>query len=273
MEDIISKEVSFKIQYQETYKALELSVSEILQSENNRKLSYNIGLAINMIKHEFEKFTLKRADDGSLKPDYYSESLFKEFNINQKQYEDPKVAYFFSDQFSAIKARYKDTEHVYPEHYHLNEDETVKLLAQRLATEQMLNTLQALRDKDDIDSVLDRIKAGIETLGPNTGFTSSNIEVNSGNTGKLSMRQQTLILNYLLNTLSGNFYNKVARARFIEKITEKSFDNIKKVVQNPLDSKDAAYLIKDLLVVKNEFEKLELTNLAEKIDIDIESLD
>jgi hypothetical protein len=102
-----------------------------------------------------------------------------------------------------------------------------------------------------------------ETTGkPNTEFTTS---------------RQVLAMYYLLNEIDHKSVNNIDRtekARFIEFLTGKNYDNIYKTLSKPfkgLDSKNPKTILKDMEYVTNHFEKLGLQSIVTKIKNDMEN--
>ena len=93
-------------------------------------------------------------------------------------------------------------------------------------------------------------------------------------------RRQTLAIHYLDSHFKINKSGKEAAplVRFIEFLTDKSIDNIKKALRNPLKNSDKknsradAELLKDLKYIRIYFEDLKLAAIVQQIDKDIEAV-
>lgn len=89
--------------------------------------------------------------------------------------------------------------------------------------------------------------------------------------------RQVLAMYYLLNEIDHKSVNQVDRtekARFIEFLTGKNYDNIYKTLSKPfkgLDTKNPKAILKDLEYVSSHFEKLGLQSIVTKIKNDMEN--
>lgn len=272
MDKATLNQLTYKVYYEALYNKNFEVVSSILTEDNYRKIVLSIQAASAVLNKQLDRFTLKR-EEGSIRADIYTETLFRRFNNFLHRYTEPPIFKFIEKEWPELKMEFAAYEHAIPEHFQFDEEETIKLLAEWRSIVDILDKLDSLDKAIDIDDVLFKLKLELtnaESILKGTAVPVSDDELN---VDELSTKQQTLLLNYMLNTFQDKFFNKSARARFIQKMTRKDYTKIKRVLNNPFDNKDESYLIKDFMIVRNEFLKLELNKLADKVKQDIDSLD
>lgn len=99
-------------------------------------------------------------------------------------------------------------------------------------------------------------------------------EINIKNS-QFTTSRQVLAIYYLLNEIDRkgiNQIDKTIKARFIEFLTGKNYNNIYKVVSNPfkgLDSKNPKSIKNDMEYIANHFEKLGIQSIVDQINNDI----
>jgi hypothetical protein len=273
LEQAAFNQLTYKVYYETAYNESLEYVKTILLEDSYKKTSLNLQEASSVLKRKLDAFTLKR-EEGALKADLYTEALFRRFNNFHHRYTtDPPIDKFISKDWSELKEEFKSIDHVKPEHFHFDEEETIKLLAEWRSCFDMLEKLQTMGNAIDTEDVLFKLKLELTNAESILKGINPLIEEEELNVDELSTKQQTLLLNYMLNTFKDKFYNQSARIRFIQKIIRKDYTKIKRVVANPFECKDETYLIKDLMIVRNEFVKLEMQGLADKVKQDIDSID
>ena len=103
----------------------------------------------------------------------------------------------------------------------------------------------------------------------------SSAQKNSTNPAFTTSRQ-VLAIYYLLNEIDRKAINqidKTEKARFIEFLTSKNFNNIYKALSNPfkgLDKKNPKSFLNDVEYIKTHFEKMGLHSIIQQIDKDID---
>lgn len=272
MEKAALNQLTYKVYYESSYIEFFEVVTTILTEDTDRKIVLSIQEASAVLNKKLESYKLKR-DGVSLKADLYTEALFRRFNNFLHRYTEPPIFKFIEKEWPELKVEFAACEHAIPEHFQFDEEETIKLLAEWRSIVDILDKLDSLDKAIDMDDVLFKLKLELTNAESILKGTSVPVSDDELNVEELSTKQQTLLLNYMLNTFQDKFFNKSARARFIQKMTRKDYTKIKRVLNNPFDNKDESYLIKDFMIVRNEFLKLELHELADKVKQDIDSLD
>lgn len=250
------------------YSDLMASAKKNLSAKDGRKLTVRLRDFITKISERYDSFTRKRISPTNLIPDYYTETLFREYIDFISVREDGRhgIGTFITQHLGGIRERFVRSErHAYPEHYAFDEENTLSLIARWESTRDFLDRLLNVPETDALKTMLEKLNPDYRNLSEtDTPRTDQAIDITL-EVKTLSMRQQTIILCYLLDKVGGRNINYSDRARFIKKLTDMSLDNIYDVVRNPLDYNSYNSFKKDMTIVWNEFNILGLSELAEKV--------
>lgn len=256
---------AFNIHFEETYKEFCLDLKSLLFEPKGKKLSVLLGQYKSNLYEKIQLFSAKRISSNGLMPDVYTEYLIQEYKYRMSEYEEPIIDYFISEHLAAIKEKFHGKELAIPENIQLDEIQTVELIAKWQAAKYLFEKLLNISDSNTLDEILEKIR--FDYFDEQEEIEDIEEEATSDEPkGKgLSMKQQTIIISYMLNALGSRFVDKTAKAKFVQKLTEKSYDNIYDVVRDPLRYKNYLLFKKDMDIVRDEFLKLDLQELAEKV--------
>lgn len=251
--------------FEGTYKDLCLDLKSLLFEPKGKKLSVLLGQYKSDLFEKIQLFSAKRISSNGLMPDAYTEHLFQEYKYRISEYEEPIIDFFISEHLANIKAKFQGKELAIPENIQLDEVQTVELIANRQASKYLLEKLFTVSENETLEGILEKIRFDyfdeVDIAEEIPEEVISDTPLIKG----LSMRQQTIIITYMLNALGTRFVDKTVKAKFVQKLTEKSYDNIYDIVRDPLRYKNYNLFKKDMDIVRDEFLKLDLQELAEKV--------
>lgn len=256
---------TFNNRFEETYKDLCLDLKSTLFEPNGKKLSVRLGQFKNDLYEKIQLFSAKRISSNGLMPDAYTEYLFQEYKYRMAEYEEPIIDFFISEHLDTIKEKFQGKELAMPENIQFDEVQTVELIAKWQASKYLLEKLFTVLETDALDVILEKIRFDYFDEVEEPEEVPEELIPDSKTEKGLSMRQQTIIITYMLNALGTRFVDKTVKAKFVQKLTEKSYDNIYDIVRDPLRYKNYNLFKKDMDKVRDEFLKLDLQELAEKV--------
>lgn len=219
-----------------------------------------------------DSFSMKRTSPNNRMPDQYTEALFREYEYRMPRYSEPIIDYFIEEHLDDLKEKHKDKKHTIPENISFTPKKTVELIARWQATDSFLKRLNKYPDNVDIKVLLDKMRLDYQEPEPKQTCSDGNDAEKPANEKDLTMRQQVIILTYMLEALGSKFVDKTVTARFVKKLTGKNYDNIYDAVREPHKYNDAKLFKKDMKVVREEFMKLDLQDLANKVLKDSDNL-
>lgn len=135
-------------------------------------------------------------------------------------------------------------------------------------------------DRQEADFYIGKCKKAIEiinseykVLSNNTSYTEESDKTISHGETDITLNRQFLALYYLLNEVDNKVFsrNKSEIARFIQLLTNKSYDNIYKLTKNPVKDpleRTSKKYQSDIQFVKEAFLKLGLDKIAHQIESD-----
>lgn len=261
----------YRAYYLQEYSDLVTLAQKNLSAKDGRKFTIKLRDFISGVSERYGSFTRKRLSPTNLIPDHYTEMLFREYIdfIGEREDERHGIGAFIIQYLDSIKERFAGSErseqHTYPEHYAFDQENTIRLIAKWEATRDFLERLMSVPDTDALKTILDKLNPDYRNLSETKPMEADNGIDLTKEEKSLSMRQQTIILCYLLDKIGGRNINYSDRARFIKKLTRMSLDNIYDVVRNPLDYNSYNSFKKDMTIVWNELNMLGLNELAETV--------
>jgi hypothetical protein len=261
----------YRAYYLLEYNDLVIITKKTLSAKDGRKLTVKLRDYISEVSEKYDSFTRKRLSPTNLIPDYYTETLFREFKSFIGEMDDGQhcIGAFITRHLGSIRERFARSERseqrAYPEHYAFDEGNTIRLIARWEATGDFLERLMTVPETDPLKTILEKLNPDYRNLSETEPMETDNGINLTMEAKSLSMRQQTIILCYLLDKIGGRNINYSDRARFIKKLTRMSLDNIYDVVRNPLEYNSYNSFKKDMTIVWNELNMLGLNELAEKV--------
>jgi hypothetical protein len=254
--------------YDEIYDELSIKVMTTLRQPTKNTLLFKRDVLINELNDVFKAMTWKQISPGGYMPDQYTERLLSDFKFHIDDYLEDKITNFIDDHLEKIKEVFKDVELSIPSNIKLNARETVEFIAKHNALQKFIQKVYSI-DKNDTIEICEKKISKDGYTPPSNQVADIPIgndgEENLDDETKITTKQQVLILKYMMDFLNVSMVDHSVKAKFIKKLTGKSYDNIYKAIREPTKYDSVKRFKQDMRYVKSEFESLGLQGIVNKI--------
>ncbi len=270
---------AYKQKYKEIYNELEAHAIGLLNSPTGKKLSFKLINLRAEVSEKLKLFSMVRISKDTLDLDSYTHELFNEYEIKMHEYEVPRIEYFLDEHLENLQKKFANEKSCIPQNRTLSKGQTAELIGKHEATKLFKEHLYDIEDSDDLDIVFKKISLeGYKVIYEPIQIDLNDTTQESKLKLKFTSARQILAIKYLLNFVEeSHSYDNTKLAEFIQFLTGKElgakkisntniYKKINKIFNNTYPEK-----VEDLEYIKKYFDNLNLKEIAEEIEIEINS--